>query len=293
MRPRVDDLQTMRFGRDNIELSAIRLEQHVRRLASQRQIRHQHAAPQVHHRKPPLGPAHRERNATVRQNRDVIRLRHHGNAAAQRQRRRVVDAQRAVPVVHHHYGFSVRRHARQHRLAPRPRAPHDAVRRKINRQQRVVAGGRRIHTSAIGRKIQRIGKWPHRNARGDLVRARIEDPNVPASAADAQDLRARRMLPHAREARPHGNARHRLQLHQVHDGNAPVGRADVGAQMQIGPQERWPVLAQQHDQPANAQHYRQEVHTKISRARHGGDAILPCIEETSKAARSIATRLAP
>jgi hypothetical protein len=109
--------------------------------------------------------------------------------------------------------------------------------------------------------------------------------SLPQAPSLATRVAPQPVYPSFRDARTHGDARHDLQLHEIHDGNAPVGRADVGAQMQIGPQERWPVLPQQHDQSANAQHHGQEVHTKVSWTGHVSEGILPRIEPGSKVAR--------
>jgi len=61
------------------------------------------------------------------------------------------------------------------------------------------------------------------------------------------------------------------QADQVHNRNAPVLRAHVGIQVQPGPQERGPVLAQQQGDAEDDENGQDEVDAKVFGARHVGE----------------------
>src|SRR6266436_178138 len=165
----------------------------------------------------------------------------------------------------------------------------DAARFSVNHDERIVAGRRRVHTVTIGRKVQRVGKRPHGDSRRHLSRevigAWIKDPHVPARRANAKNLRPRRMFPHSRKSWPNRNTRHSFKPHQINHRDAAVCGRDVRAEMQVRPQERRPMLAQQDDQPGDTQHGNQEIGAKVLRTNHVGDGILPWFDERSNAAR--------
>src|SRR5260370_39244400 len=105
-------------------------------------MRDQNAALQVHDGYAPLGSAQHKRQRTVWQDGYVLWLSHDGNAPAQGESRRVMDAQRPVMSIHYQNGLTVWRDTRTHRFAPGPRAREDGVGFNVHRQQRVVARSR-------------------------------------------------------------------------------------------------------------------------------------------------------
>src|SRR5713226_10698568 len=93
------------------------------------------------------------------------------------------------------------------------------------------------------------------------------------------------MLAHPGKSRADSDARNRFELHQIDDGDVAAPGGDVSGEMQARPKERRAMLAQKQHNPADRQNGKQEVNAKVLWAIHLGDAILPCIEERSKAAR--------
>src|SRR5207302_3470656 len=95
------------------------------------------------------------------------------------------------------------------------------------------------------------------------IEARIEDPQVAARSADAVNLGACGMLTHPGKSRPDRNARNGLELHEIDNGHVAVGGGDVSGEMQVRPKERWSMLAEQQDDPADSQRGEQETDAEV------------------------------
>src|SRR5260370_4968629 len=93
------------------------------------------------------------------------------------------------------------------------------------------------------------------------------------------------MLAHPGKSRADRDARNRLELHQIDDGDVAVPGGDVRGEMQVRPKERRAMLAKKQHNPAYRQNGKQEVNAKVLWAIHCRDGILPCIDDSSKAAR--------
>ncbi|OLB22062.1 MAG: hypothetical protein AUH16_00775 [Acidobacteria bacterium 13_2_20CM_57_7] len=195
---------------------------------------------------------------------------------------------RAVAPIHHQHGITVRSSSREDGLASRRRPTKDGARFNVNRNERVHSRRRRVNAIAVWRKIQCVGKRPHRDSRGHLphgmIRAWIEDPHVAARRADTKNLWPRRVLPHPGNSGPDSNPRHGLELHQVYDGHVAVRRRDVCREVQIRLQERRPMLAQQQNQSGDTKNSNQEVGAEVFRPVHVGKEIVPRFDERSKVA---------
>src|SRR6266576_399649 len=71
------------------------------------------------------------------------------------------------------------------------------------------------------------------------------------------------MLTHPGKSRPDRNARNGLELHEIDNGHVAVGGGDVSGEMQVRPKERWSMLAEQQDDPADSQRHHQRVNTEV------------------------------
>ena len=266
----------MGFRRDDVELAAVRLEQHVRGLAGEFKICHQDATAQVHHGDAALGAAEDEGHRAVRQDSDVFGLRHDANCCALGQRPSVVDAEGAVVAIHHQDGFSVRSDPREDGFVAGGGSRDDGVRLSVQRQEHVVAGSRGVKPFAIPGKFDGVGKRAHGNARGDLVDAGIENPDVAARAADTKDFGARGMLAQSGKARADIHVRKGFELDEVDHSDAAVGGGDIGIKPHTRAKKRGAMLAQKQGQSGEGQGGEKEVDAKVLEAIHVRHGILPC-----------------
>src|SRR5258708_7868059 len=163
----------------------------------------------------------------------------------------------------------------------------DGARSNVNRHQRVVPGRRGVDAVAVRRKVERIGKWPHGDPRGDLpcevIGACIEDPHVAAGAADPEHFRATGMLAYSRESWPDCDACHGFELHEVHDGDVAVSSSDISAQMQVRAQKRRAMFAQKHNESGDGQGGKQKIRAEVLGTIHVRHEIVPCFDERSNA----------
>src|SRR6267143_5804798 len=196
-----------------------------------------------------------------------------------------MNAKRAVAAIHDEDGLAVRRDVGEDGFAPGRCARDDGARFSVNREEGVVPRSCYIDVAAVGRKIEGVGKRPHGDARGDLIDAGIEDPDVAAGCAHAENLGAGRMLAHSGKARADGDAGDGCELHEIEDGDAAVRGGDVGGEMQVRAQEGGAMLAEKQDNPADGQRGEQEVDAKVLGAVHEGLAIVAREEAWNEARR--------
>ena len=164
--------------------------------------------------------------------------------------------------------------AREDGLVAGGGASDDGVGLGVQREERVVARSRGVQPFAVPGEFDREGKRAHGNARGNLVDARIENPDVAAGTADAKDFGARGMLAQSGKSGAEVKMREGLELDEVDHGDAAVGGGDVGIQTQARTKKRGAMLAQEEGQSAEGQGSEQEVDAKISRAVHAGLGIV-------------------
>src|SRR6266403_213410 len=147
-------------------------------------------------------------------------------------------------------------------------ARDDAVRLRVQREERVVAGSRGVKPFAIPGKFDRVGKRAHGNARGDLVDAGVENPDITAGAANAKDFGASGMIAQSGKARAYIHVRKGFELNEIDHGDAAVGGGDIGVKPQPRPKKRGAMLAQKQDQSADGQGSEKEVDAKVFGAAH-------------------------
>ena len=105
----------------------------------------------------------------------------------------------------------------------------------VEDKQRVAAGAGRVRSSAVRRKLYATRGGAHRNARGDLIRARVHDPQIPAGDAGSPDLRASGVGTDAGRLRADINASDSAETYEVDYGERTACRGHIGMQFQPGP----------------------------------------------------------
>ncbi len=115
--PGIDRLQTVRVGRDDVELAAVRLEQHVRRNSGELQICQQDTAAQIDDRQTGLNAAQDESDGAIGENGDVGGLRNNWDRDALNEGGGVVNRQRGISVIEDENGFAIGGDAGEHRFA--------------------------------------------------------------------------------------------------------------------------------------------------------------------------------
>ena len=279
MRPGVDGLQAVRFGGNDVEFTAVGLEKHVGGLAGEFEIGDENAAAEVHDGDAALAAAEDESHRGVRQDGHVFGLRHDGDAVALDESGGVMNAEGGGMVIHDEDGFSVWGDMGEDWLAAGGGAGNDGAGFGVNGKERVVAGGGGVDACAVWGKIERVGKRADGDAgddlSGEMIGARVEDPNVAAGAAYAEDFGASGMLAHAGESWADGEAGDGLEFDEVDDGDIAVSGGDVGGEVEVRAEEGGAMVAQKDDDGSEGQGGEQEVETKVSGAAHFEGAVLP------------------
>jgi len=136
----------------------------------------------------------------------------------------------------------------------------------------LVRGGRGgVGAVSLGGKLDGVGKSAHGDMRRNLIAARVQDPNVAPGAADTPNFAAFGVFEDFAQRGTRIDFANGPQADEVHNRDAPVLGAHVGIQVQPGPQERGPVLAQEKDDAKDDENGQDEIDAEIFGARHVGE----------------------
>ena len=156
VRSSVDDLQAVSFGRDQVEFTAVGLEQHLRGAAGQFEMGEKNAATQIDDGDAGFAGAAHEGDGAVGHDGDVFGARDDRDGAALGESRGVMKRDGGVATIGDDYGFAVGSAAGEHRFATGFRSAEDGARAAVDCDQGVVAGRGDVRSRAVGGKVERV-----------------------------------------------------------------------------------------------------------------------------------------
>jgi hypothetical protein len=267
--PSVNGLQAVGFRRDDVEFAAIGLKEHLRRAAGEFEISEEHAAAKIHDREASLRAAHDEGDGTVGKGDDLVGERDDGDDGVGLQGGSVVNGESGGVLVDDEEKFVVGSDADLNGLRAGVGAADDGAGGAVDGEELVGGGGGGEDAIARGGEVKRVRKPANGNARGELIGARVEDPEIAAGAADAPDFVAFGMLEHLGEHGPGRDARDLAEIDKIDDGDGAVGGRDVGVDAQAGAEEGGAVLTEKNARAEDEQEGEEKVLAEVLGGRHG------------------------
>jgi len=266
--PRVDDLEAVGLGRNNVEFTAIGLEKHISGLSGEFEIAEQERTVEIDDGKTILRMTDDEGKGAVGENSDLVGLRGDGDRSELLKGRGIVDRECGGATIEDDDFVVVGSGPDGDGLGASFGAAENGAGGGIDGDELVVGRGRSIDTIAGGREIDGVGKRADRDA-GELTRRGVENPDAAVDGTDPPDFVAGSVFAEVGDVGSDGNVSDDLKTGQIDDRERAVGGGDVGVHVEVGTEERGPVLAEEDDRGEEEEEDERDVHARVFGVGHG------------------------
>jgi len=266
--PRVDDLEAVGLGSNNVEFTAIGLEKHIGGLSGEFEIAEQERTVEIDDGKTILRMTDDEGKGAVGENGDLVGLRGDGDRSKLLKGRGIVDRECGGATIEDDDFVVVGSGPDGDGFGASFGATENGAGGGIDSDELVVGRGRRIDAIAGGREIDGVGKRADRDA-GELTRRGVENPDAAVDGTDPPDFVAGSVLAEVGDVGSDGNVSDDLKTRQIDDRERTVGSGDVGVHVEVGAEERGPVLAEEEDRGEDEEEDERDVQARVFGVGHG------------------------
>jgi hypothetical protein len=244
--PRVDNLEPVGLGSNNVEFTAIGLEEHISGLSGEFEIAEQERTVEINDGKTILRMTNDEGKGAVGKNGDLVGLRDDGDRSELLKGRGIVDRQGGGATIENDDFVVVGSGADGDGFGASFGAAENGAGGGIYGDELVVGRGSSIDTIARGREIDGVGKRADRDTR-ELTGRGVENPDAAVGGTDPPDFVAGRVFPEVGDVGSDGNVSDDVKTGEIDDRERAVGGGDVGVHVEVGAEERGAVLAEEED----------------------------------------------
>ena len=267
MHPRVDDLEAVGLGRNNVEFTAIGLEKHISGLSGEFEIAEQERTVEIDDGKTILRMTDDEGKGAVGENSDLVGLRGDGDRSELLKGRGIVDRECGGATIEDDDFVVVGSGPDGDGLGASFGAAENGAGGGIDGDELVVGRGRSIDTIAGGREIEGVGERADRDA-CDLTGRGVKNPDAAVGRADTPDFVAGGVFAEAGDVGGDVNVCDNVEAGEIDDRKEAVGSGDVGVHVEVGTEEGGAMLAEADDSGGDEEENESDVNTWVFGVGH-------------------------
>lgn len=266
--PRVDDLEAVGAGGDDVEFAAIGLEEKLRRSAGEFEIGDEDGALEIDDGEAGLRAAHNEGEGGIWSDGDFVGLRDDGDGAEELKGARVVNGEHRGAAIDDENVFGVGSEAGLDGVGIGVSAAVDLAGGGVDSDELIGAGGGGVDAVASGREIERVRGRADGDA-DELIGARVENEEVASDGAGAPDFVALGVFAEIGDGGADGDFGDGVEGDEIDDGKGAVGGGDVGVHVEIGAEEGGAMLTKDDDDGGEEEEGEGEIEAWVFGVGHG------------------------